>query len=109
MKAVHNKLIYQIINDPNYKILESGEIFNLKGDQLGYTIKSELDLRLKQYRYIKYKGKAIKIHRIIYAKFLGDLKPGKIIHHKDGDGLNNHVSNLEQCSQKMNMFYKFAP
>jgi len=107
-KAKHNKLIVDLIQDPNYTILENGNILNSKGKALGFTMKSEQTLRSKQYRYIKYKGKAIKVHRVIYAKFVGELRYGLIIHHKDDNGLNNHYTNLEQVSQGKNMKYKVA-
>lgn len=109
IKAKHNKLIRELLVDPNYNILENGEIHNKKGESLGFVITTEITLRKKQYRYIKYKGKAIKVHRIIYAKFHGELLPRKIVHHKDGNGLNNHKDNLDQITQRENMYFKLYP
>lgn len=38
------------------------------------------------------------LHRYIYAKHYGPIPAGKHIHHKDGNPLNNDISNLECLS-----------
>jgi len=40
--------------------------------------------------------KKVLIHRLVYENFVGDIKKGFVIHHKDENKLNNHYSNLEQ-------------
>lgn len=41
-------------------------------------------------------GKTELIHRVIMSKHLGrELSPDEVVHHKDGNKLNNDVSNLE--------------
>jgi len=53
--------------------------------------------RRKVYKYVK----KIHIHRLVMG--LDDFKTDKrIIHHKDGNGLNNQKSNLEICSTMYN-------
>lgn len=105
MKAKHNSYIYQFINDENYIIQKTGIITDKNGKQLGYLKKTEKKHRQKQYYYIKYKKKELKIHRIVYAKFIGNLIYNKVIHHIDGNSLNNHVDNLEQTTQQKNIYY----
>ncbi len=107
IKSRHNGIIKQLLSDSRYTILETGIIMR-NGIEIGFTKQTELKLRNKQYVYIAYKGTQIKIHRIVFAKFLGELIPGYVIHHKDNDGLNNNVNNLEQVSQHENIYYRFA-
>lgn len=59
------------------------------------------------YLRIKYKYEFIFAHRIIWAKF-GDtpLDSILVLNHKDGNKLNNEISNLEQISQKANNQHK---
>lgn len=38
------------------------------------------------------------VHRMVAESFLPKLEDKEIINHKDGDKLNNHVSNLEWCT-----------
>lgn len=107
MKAKLNKLIKQFIEDDRYLIRPDGTIFNTKkGKTVGFKKKTELKMRNKQYMYVKYKGKEIKVHRIVYAKFIGDLEHGLVVHHIDSDGLNNAVDNLEQVSQELNSSFR---
>lgn len=36
------------------------------------------------------------VHRVVAAAWIGrDLLPGEVVHHRDGDKLNNHPENLE--------------
>jgi Na+-translocating ferredoxin:NAD+ oxidoreductase RnfG subunit len=105
IKAKHNHLIDQLLEDPRYCILQYGII--LKGKKpVGFSRKGELAKRGKAYRYLRYKGVDLKIHRIIYRKFAGKLLKTKVIHHKDNNGLNNHINNLAQVTQSENMFFK---
>lgn len=101
-----NRLIWQFLNDPNYAITHTGRVFNVNtGRELGYTKASEASKRRKGYLYINYRGHEIKLHRIIYRAFHGPLKQGYVVHHVDGNGLNNHVANLVQTSQRINSNY----
>jgi HNH endonuclease len=47
------------------------------------------------YRVIGINGKAVKEHRLVMEQHLGrKLLPSEVVHHKDGDRLNNSISNL---------------
>lgn len=107
IEAKHNKLIKNLILDASYTILESG-VITRKGKTLGFTKVTERKLRNKQYKYLRYKGKDLKIHRIVYCKFIGELKAGYVIHHKDDNSLNNNINNLEQVSQELNIYYRYS-
>ena len=46
------------------------------------------------------KRKQVFEHRLVMEKHLGrKLLPNEVIHHKDGDGLNNALENLELMEQ----------
>lgn len=52
-----------------------------------------------RYKNIKLCGKCILEHRLVYQRFLGRiLRRNEVVHHKDGDGRNNHMRNLELMS-----------
>ena len=48
------------------------------------------------------------IHRAVASAFIGTIRSGQVVHHKDGDKLNNHVENLEITSKQKNTqeYYK---
>lgn len=45
-------------------------------------------------------AKKIAIHRIVYESFVGELIKGMVIHHIDGNKINNHYKNLVQITYK---------
>ena len=107
LKAIHDDLIEAFINDERYTILGSGYV-RRNGKFIGYTKATELKLRNKQYVYIKYQGCELKLHRIIYRKFIGNIHPKKVVHHIDGDGTNNNVGNLQLVTQAENVHFKYS-
>jgi len=59
-------------------------------------------------RVFLYDGKAatrkrFNLHRLIYEAFNGPIECGLEINHKDGNKLNNSISNLEACTRIENM------
>lgn len=54
------------------------------------------------YRYKKIKlsdGSTIDEHRLVWEQAHGPIPKGMVIHHKNGDGRDNRLSNLELCSR----------
>lgn len=46
------------------------------------------------------------LHRLIFEDYYGiTILPGNIVHHKDGDKLNNHIDNLEIMDGKKHISY----
>jgi hypothetical protein len=57
---------------------------------------ANLKLPYHKYVYIKIDGKRIREHRYIMEQFIGrKLLKNEHVHHKDGNGLNNDINNLE--------------
>jgi hypothetical protein len=108
VRSRHNKLILELISDTRYIVKRDGTITRARdGKRLGYAKGGEASKRGKAYLYVRYKGKEIKVHRIIYAKFGGELLRGYVIHHRDANGLNPAFDNLEQVTQSANNYYRY--
>lgn len=105
IKSRHDKLIRAFLNDSRYTVNTLGFVFK-NGKKIGFTRDSEANKRGTRYRYIRYKGKDLKIHRIVSQKFYGNLNSEMVIHHKNGNSLDNRYTNLSQVTQQQNEFYK---
>src|SRR5690625_5079628 len=51
--------------------------------------------------------KSWRVHRLVAKAFIPRVRGKNMINHKDGDPLNNHVSNLEWCNQSENMKHAY--
>src|SRR3990167_1438337 len=49
------------------------------------------------------KNRHIRLHRLVYVYFYGDIPNGYEIHHKDNNKLNNHPDNLALVTHQQNM------
>jgi hypothetical protein len=111
LKIVNDDYIEQIINDPNYIIKETGEIIT-KVTRTGKVSvnnvwRNPLKTTKDGYKYISYKYKHLRVHRIIYRKFKGELNTKLVINHIDGNPANNHIDNLELVTQGKNNEHRF--
>lgn len=107
--ATNDVFVREMLNDPNYQILPDGNILTKRNVQGHITEDQWRPLALtvtpkggKSYASIRYKGKHLSLHRIMYAKFVGPLESDLVINHKDGNGMNNHPDNLELDTQSHN-------
>lgn len=48
-------------------------------------------------------SKSLKVHRLVADAFIPVVSGKTVINHKDNDPFNNHVLNLEWCTQKENV------
>jgi hypothetical protein len=107
--ALNDHLIEELILNEKYKITELGQIFRLKGNdwvQTGLaTTKKNCGIR---YHHLKYKGRNLVVHRIVYRCFIGQLNPRRVVNHKDGNGLNNNIQNLELVTQSENIKHSYT-
>jgi len=84
-----------------YKIMNNGDIIGIKGNILKTFIKNG-------YKAIKIREKHFYIHRLLAQKFIKNFKNKPQVNHKDGNKLNNNLSNLEwvTCSEQIKHAYK---
>lgn len=57
------------------------------------------------YKYVSFKGKHHKVHRLVAKTFLENEENLPYINHKDENKANNSVENLEWCSASYNINY----
>jgi len=111
----NDKIIYKLLNDPMYLIEEDGLVLVRKPSKGSYKRDvpiEELPWRTKfcatqgGYSRVKYRGIWLLIHRVVFAKFVGELSD-KEINHKDGNPSNNHFSNLELVTTSENLIHSY--
>lgn len=95
----NNSLIRQFLGDPNYRVMEDGTIWS--GARHGWR-QISVAPRHKGYCYLTYKGKSIKVHRIVYEKFVGPLIDGLVIDHINNIRHDNRPENLQQVTSRVN-------
>lgn len=87
----------------NYEVNQWGQVRNKKTQR---QLRGEI---LRGYRYYRLYGSKgcfkVSAHRLVALSFVENPNPNtyNVINHKDGNKLNNHSSNLEWCTQAMNM------
>lgn len=90
---VKKYLGYDVYSDGRIKSNGIRKVF-LKGYDCGYG-----------YDSVKLNGKNFYRHRVICECFLGKRPDGYTVNHKDGNKLNNHISNLEYITRKENYIH----
>ena len=87
-----------------YMVDARGNVFSLKRNRVMTPCKSNngyLQVHLTK----DGKGKSFKIHRLVAEAFIPNPYNLPQVNHKDEDKYNNHVDNLEWCTQSYNLNY----
>jgi hypothetical protein len=92
-----------IPHNPEYLISDMGRI-----SRGGKLLKPCLSSRGRYFQiHIGLKARFL-IHRLVLQTFIGDPKPGFECNHKDGNKLNNALSNLEWVTRRGNVHHAFS-
>lgn len=97
--GLHN--IYCKMYKNKYVVFENGIIVNIYGKEMKGCIDH------CGYREIIINGKLERVHRIIATCFIENQKKLPCVNHKDGNKLNNNVSNLEWCTYSENTLHAY--
>lgn len=89
-----------------YKISPCGQVYSVRNNKFlstrdngnGYLV---VHLCYGEGRKVRY------IHRLVAETYLLNLEDKPQVNHIDGDKNNNHLSNLEWCTQSENMLHAF--
>ena len=89
-----------LINDGKISLDRTGKCFNTKtGNENGTSLHNG-------YYRIRWEENKIewgmKMHRLIYLHFNGQIPDNYVINHKDGNKSNNHIGNLEAITKSEN-------
>jgi len=98
-----------------YQVNKKGEVKSLKRKTQGtFTsidklIKKSINLKGYYTYHLSKEGKIknILLHRLIAIYFIDNPNNEKCVNHKDGNPLNNDISNLEWCSYSYNSFHGY--
>lgn len=84
----------------HYEIYDDGRVVNTKNNN---TLKGSIQHGYKSY-YLTGNGwkKAVSAHRLVAEAFLDNPENLPVVHHKNGDKLDNRVENLEWVSYSKN-------
>lgn len=97
---------WRIIEEfPNYQINENGDIKSFRNNKV---ITNKLNHGGYHYVGLWYEGKLHSrlVHRLVAQTFIPNPDNKPQVNHVDSNKINNHVSNLEWCTQKENMKHR---
>lgn len=102
---------YEYFTD--YYICENGDVYSTKDKSRSIPKKLTGCIDSKGYRYIDVRGangvrRCPKIHRLVALAYLPNISEKPQINHKDGNKLNNDVTNLEWCTNSENQLHAWA-
>ena len=97
-----NKIIIIDGKETTYLIFDDGRLFNKKTN---HFLKGSVAFDGYRHYQITIRGKAYNFlaHRLVAEYFLKNVNNLSIVHHKDGNRLNNHVNNLEWVTASKNL------
>jgi len=99
----------KILHHPNYEISNYGNVRNAITGKLLKATTHRRQGRNNKTTYLRIELKEPRskhmIHRLVMEAFVENPNSYTSINHKDENGLNNHISNLEWCTHLYNCVY----
>ena len=93
---------------PGYLVTDDGKIIGKRGKEITGHIDRH-GYREVLITYAPYKAKNVLLHRLVLSSFNPVKDMGKLdVNHKDGNKLNNSLSNLEWCTRSENVKHAYA-
>ena len=96
--------MWKEINE-KYSISNDGQV---KNNKTQYILKGDLNCKGYKRVVLEPKGKHHFIHRLVAEAFIPNPDNKPQVNHKDGNKLNNHVSNLEWCTNAENTLHSYT-
>lgn len=111
--AINDIYIKKLISDPLYDIRPDGTIWTCR-DKQGHIQdiwRESKNIDSGGYPVFKYgpkkNKKYLKVARVIYQKYVGELEPDLVINHIDNNKLNSSPENLELVTQSKNTKHSY--
>ena len=95
---IDGKLLKQHPTMDIYYVSEYGDVYSTYSKKF---LKHDIDC--DGYHRISYKRKHVKIHRMVYVTWIGEIPDGKQVNHIDDNKDNNHYQNLYAGNQIENI------
>lgn len=92
-----------------YKVSSFGNILSTNYNKTGLPKILKPFTNKGKYYQVTLEGKRYSVHRLVAQAFLPNPNNLPYINHKDENGLNNHIDNLEWCTAKYNTNYGTCP
>lgn len=92
-----------------YKISSFGNVLSVNYNKTGIPKTLKPFTNKGKYYQVVLDGKKYSVHRLVAEAFIPNPDNLPYINHKDEDGLNNNVTNLEWCTAKYNINYGTCP
>lgn len=96
-----SKIIYS-----RYKITTDGRVISMNYGNQGFE-KELTPQKFNKYLGVNLLGKIHTVHRLVAEAFIPNPLNKPQVNHKDGNGHNNNVSNLEWCTPSENSIHAF--
>lgn len=94
--VINGKILRQF--DPVYYVGECGDIYSTYSKKF---LKHSIDLN--GYHRVDIHGKHMKVHKLVFLTWVGNVPEDMQINHRDDNKNNNHYTNLYAGSQKDNV------
>ncbi len=108
-RAKNDRHIDRLLADPHYRVEETGLVWTLRkrNGSIGTSWRVTGRRDKEGYWELYYKGKFLKIHRIVYRKFNGPLDETLVVDHGNRDTGDNRPGNLSLVTHQTNNEYRF--